>query len=471
MAIRSVAQQEAGERLLDLVGPCRVRFCPCNPTAKQEAFLRLQELEVLWGGSVGGGKTIGLAMAALMYADVPGYHALLVRTSLTELQLPGGLMSVLSDWLAGTKAVWSGDKHAWLFPGPGRRAGSGGASVGFGYLDGLGDLGRYQGSNFSFVGFDELVRFSQQQYGGMFRVLRQPADRSAMVAATDGTTLADVPVRVRATSNPGGPYADWVKTHFVDPVTRPPGVIFLRSRLDDNPHLDRDSYLETLGGLPLSLRRRLIEGDWDATDEGELFREDWFPIIHPRELPPMTNSVRYWDLAGTERSVAAPDPDYTVGLKLERDTDKTLYITDIVRERKAPGAIERLVAETAKADGHQVQIVIEQEPGASGKAVIARYMREILAGYWAGGDLPSGPKNVRAHPVASACQNGLVKIVRGPNMREFLDEVCAFPHAPHDDCVDALAGAHNAITQGGRRYRPSRPRGRIPGVPYRRIGY
>ena len=95
-------------------GPCRVRFCRCDPTPKQEAFLRLQELEVLWGGSVGGGKTVGLAMAALMYADVPGYHALLLRTSLTELHLPGGLIDVMGTWLAGSKASWSGDKNAFI---------------------------------------------------------------------------------------------------------------------------------------------------------------------------------------------------------------------------------------------------------------------------------------------------------------------------------------------------------------------
>jgi hypothetical protein len=39
-------------------------------------------------------------------------------------------------------------------------------------------------------------------------------------------------------------------------------------------------------------------------------------------------------------------------------------------------------------------------------------------------------------------------LVRGRNMNEFLDEVTALPHAPHDDCVDALSGAHRALSQG-----------------------
>jgi hypothetical protein len=69
----------------------------------------------------------------------------------------------------------------------------------------------------------------------MFRVLRQPGDAGGMAAAPDGTTLAQVPVRVRATSNPGGRHAGWVKTRFVDPATRRPEAILLRSRLEDNP--------------------------------------------------------------------------------------------------------------------------------------------------------------------------------------------------------------------------------------------
>ncbi len=47
----------------------------------------LTEIEVFFGGAAGGGKTVALLMAALQYADVPGYHALLVRPSLAELQL------------------------------------------------------------------------------------------------------------------------------------------------------------------------------------------------------------------------------------------------------------------------------------------------------------------------------------------------------------------------------------------------
>jgi predicted phage terminase large subunit-like protein len=436
------------EELLGLFGSLRLRHCPLTPTPRQEAFLLLRELEVFFGGGAGGGKSVALLMAALQYVDVPGYDALLLRPSLAELQLAGGLIELSHDWLAGRRASWSAETKTWRFPGPGR-SGTGGASLGFGYLSDGNDLLRYSGSSYSFVGFDELTRISEVLYRRMFRVLRQPTGADPP-AAPDGTRLADVPIRIRATSNPGGPGHAWVKQRFVDPATREPDVIYLPSRLTDNPHLNHDEYAALLAELPSAERARLLTGDWEIPDDGELFQRDWFQLIEPHQVPERTRAVRYWDLAGTEPSSANRDPDYTVGLRLELHSQSgNFYITDIVRERKAPGAIEQLVAATAKRDGRTIPIRIEQEPGASGKALAARYKRQVLRGYTVGSSRVTGPKDVRARPVAAAAENGLIHIVRGRHTNDFLDELTAFPHGAHDDCVDALAGAHTHLATSG----------------------
>jgi len=212
--------------LLSLFGPLRRRYCPWMPTARQEAFLLLPDREVFFGGAAGGGKSVALFMAALQFADVPGYHALVLRPSLAELQLSGGLIEISHDWLADTKAHWSGDTKTWRFPGT--RTGSGGASVAFGYLSDDSDVARYAGTSFSYIGFDDLTRFDESHYTRMFRALRQP-DGADLGAAPDGTRLEHVPPRIRATSNPGGHGHAWVKDRFVDPITRHPGVVFLPS--------------------------------------------------------------------------------------------------------------------------------------------------------------------------------------------------------------------------------------------------
>jgi predicted phage terminase large subunit-like protein len=452
------SQEHAAERLLDLVGPLRLRYCPLAPTPRQEAFLRLRALEVLFGGAAGGGKSIALLMAAAQYLDVPGYDALLLRVALPEFELPGGLIELSHAWFANTKAAWSGEQRAWRFPGT-THSGADGASLHFGYLDGLKDAGRYAGSSFSFAGFDELSRFPEQTYRRMFRVLRQPGDAAPLAAARDGTSLSDVPVRMRATSNPSH---GWIKSYFVDPLTRAEGAVFLPSRLRDNPYLNHDDYAAKLAHLPPSERERLLNGDWEIPDEGELFQRSWFEEIDRREVPDKTRAVRYWDLAATEPGPANPDPDYTVGLRLEID-DRTgsFYITGITRTRNGPGEIEEIVRATAAADGHDVRIRIEQEPGAAGRALIERYTRHVLRGYATGRTLPTGPKQIRAQVVAAAAQNGFIKLVRSPHSIDFLDEVAAFPHAPHDDCVDALAGAHHALTRNTGHVHVSVPTGSI----------
>ena len=48
------------------------KYIPHEPTARQQAFLLLDGLEAMFGGSAGGGKTDALLMAALQYVDVPG---------------------------------------------------------------------------------------------------------------------------------------------------------------------------------------------------------------------------------------------------------------------------------------------------------------------------------------------------------------------------------------------------------------
>jgi predicted phage terminase large subunit-like protein len=454
-------QQRAAEALLDFVGPLRLRHCPLQPAPRQEAFLRLSHREVLYGGAAGGGKSVALLMAALQYSDVPGYHALLLRPCLTEFELPGGLIELAHEWLDGSEAHWSGENRSWHFRGPGRN-GTGGASMRFGYLDGAKDATRYAGSSFSFIGFDELVRFEETEYRRVFRMLRGPKEASG--AAPDGTTIAVVPQRVRATSNPGGPNHNWVKTYFVDEATRPDDVLFMPSRIGDNRYLNREAYEAALEKLPRVERERLLNGDWEVPDEGDVFQRHWLQIVDRTALPAPLDAVRFWDLAATEPTPNRPDPDWTVGLKLERhEPSGMFYVTSIVRARKAAGGIEQLVAATAAQDGRGVGIVIEQEPGSAGVSVADRYKRHVLAGFDVRTERATGAKDVRARVVAAAAETGLLRIVSGPNTNEFLDEVCSFPNARHDDCVDALAGAHAALS--ARRkivMRMHVPRGRIP---------
>ncbi len=137
-------------------------------------------------------------------------------------------------------------------------------------------------------------------------------------------------------------------------------------------------------------------------------------------------------------------------------------MTDIVRERKTAGTVEEIVRSTAARDGHSVEIMLEQEPAAAGKSVAERYKRHVLASYRVRSRRPTGNKTTAALPLAAAAENGLVKIVRHKHTTALLDELTSFPHGRHDDCVDALAGAHETLARNrGKPMTWSVPKGHI----------
>jgi len=176
--------------------------------------------------------------------------------------------------------------------------------------------------------------------------------------------------------------------------------------------------------------------------EGGLFARHWFDTVDA--VPADAKRARYWDLAATSQS-GSNDPDWTVGLKLAWHAG-IFYVEDVVRLRGTPAEVERAITHTARDDGARCRQVVEQEPGSSGKAMVAYYVRQ-LSGLPVTGWRPSGPKEVRADPVASQAEAGNVKLADRPWRAELLDELEMFPLGSHDDQVDALSGAFHNLTE------------------------
>ena len=409
-----------------------------DPTPAQRVFLQLRCREALFGGAAGGGKSDGLLMAALQFADVPGYAALLLRRSFADLALPGALLDRAREWLGPTDARYSPNEHTWHFPS--------GASLTFGYLESARDHLRYQSAEFQFVAFDEVTQFPEHQYRFLFSRVRRPSHADG--AADDGVTLADVPLRMRAASNPGGPGHEWVYRRFVNQDTRNPGTIFIPSLLEDNPYLDADEYEQALQLLDPVNYERLRRGDWSVKEGATVFDTDAVQFVDgpwPSD-DRRYRRVRYWDLASTQVKDGY-DPDETVGVLLAIDLDTGLErIEHMVAIRAEPHVVEATLQRTADRDGRAVSIFIEEEPGASGKSLISHYRRNVLRGYHVTGDRPTGAKENRIRMLAPTINNGHLSVVRGAWLQGLLDQMDAFPHVEHDDRIDALAGAHSTIT-------------------------
>jgi predicted phage terminase large subunit-like protein len=421
------------------------KFCPHAPHPRQAVFLGLDDPEALYGGAAGGGKSDALLMAALQYVHIPGYSALILRKSYADLALPDAIMDRAKTWLMSVPGVnWNDARKVFTFPS--------GATLTFGYLKYARDRYRYQGSAYQFIGFDEATQFAEDEYLYLFSRLRRPS-------IDGGHPLAKVPLRIRCASNPGGIGHEWVKNRFVPQVDQFTGNlvipandhgdrrVFIPAKLDDNPSLDAVEYKKNLQELDPVLRAQLLDGDWGARPPGEMFDRNWFRVVtNPVERAALlmrTNRWgRFWDFAGTEASKESKskDPDWTVGVLMGRTIDQEIVIGDVRRFRARPNDVERIVLETAVEDAQRYgcrMVRNEQEPGSAGKFV-AETMAKKLAGYDYLAIRTTGPKTERARPFSTYAANGLVLCLSGLWLKDYLEEIEAFPmQGVHDDQVDA----------------------------------
>jgi predicted phage terminase large subunit-like protein len=397
-------------------------YIKAKPTDKQAQFIMKEGTEGLFGGSAGGGKSEALLMIALQYVQYHGYSALVLRRSYKDLSLPGALMDRAFDWLHNTDAHWDEITKTWQFPS--------GSTVSFGYLEAERDKFRYQGSELQTICFDELSQFLESQYTYLFSRLRK-------------TKESNFPLRMRAASNPGDIGADWVKARFI--TTTETDKFFIPSRYTDNPYLDQKAYEQSLDKLDPITRAQLKEGNWDISFSSGMFRREWFDFVHD---VPRGRTIRFWDLAATEQK-DYNDPDYTVGC-LMTEFKGQYFIKDMVRFRKSPGDVEKLIRQVAEMDGKAVQIFMEQEPGSSGKGMIDHYARYVLKGYPFYGVKATGDKVTRAQGASAAASHHNIKIYSGiPIIPDILNELDLFPMGKHDDIIDVISGSVNQLSGGG----------------------
>ena len=188
--------------------------------------------------------------------------------------------------------------------------------------------------------------------------------------------------------------------------------------------------------------------DWSAlyqqkpTDqEGSLFK---VVRIGVEDVAPVGGQiVRAWDLAATKQ-IGTRDPDWTVGVKLQRTPQGRYIVLDVVRFRGGPDDVQSAIVNTAKQDGHAVKIGLPQDPGQAGKTQVL-YLTRALAGFTVESSPETGDKETRAGPAAAQVNGSNFAMVKAPWNAVFLDELAAFPGSAKDDQVDALSRAFSMV--------------------------
>lgn len=176
---------------------------------------------------------------------------------------------------------------------------------------------------------------------------------------------------------------------------------------------------------------------------GGMFQRGDFEIVEA--VPAGARRVRAWDFAASTQK-PGKQPDWTVGLKMAWHAG-IFYVEDVRRDRWSPSDVEKNLKNTATQDGLTVTIRMPEDPGAAGKADAATKVK-LLAGYSVKVARPTGDKATRATPASAQVEAGNVKLIRASWNEAFLDEVCSFPNAQHDDQVDAFADALNELALG-----------------------
>lgn len=356
--------------LVDAIYPHWNNYIAQVPFPRQVAFLMLPNLEAFFGGAAGGSKTSTLCMAALQYADVPGYNGVIFRKTYTDHQKPSSPGARIAEWLseqAGKELIITlgGERDAERYMEYVRSKPPGSVPLGVSFdskvmqytfypsratltLGNMGDQWarfRYQGTEFQFIGWDELGQHQEEDYTFLFSRLRKVAcrihktrDHCEKTGATetrfelltqlgvcaccglpwfadgshdngyhkgdpiyvDGCSSCArsemVPLRVRSTSNPPsinepGASKNWIKERFsirkqADGRFRGehPKRFHMPSYASDNPFLNANEYAASLSEMSPVMREQMLCGDWDVMSDG-LFRWQWIKKYTYRPNP------------------------------------------------------------------------------------------------------------------------------------------------------------------------------------------
>lgn len=167
--------------------------------------------------------------------------------------------------------------------------------------------------------------------------------------------------------------------------------------------------------------------------------------------------ARSWDLAATgdEKNAKGKKKksDFSVGTLMGAEgrpgsSTASTAIADVKRGKWKPKEVEDKLLATAEEDGKNVPILIEQEPGASGKSW-ANHLKTIVLRDYKVLILPpsGGNKFIRAQPYCASVSNGRIIYLRAAWNKVCKDELEKFPNDRHDDTVDSAAQGYNYLHQ------------------------
>lgn len=431
----------------------------------QTAFLECGADIAFYGGAAGAGKTFAVLMEPIYHLHVEYFKSVTFRRNSTMVRNPGGLWDTSMQIYANPRLAGIPKETTleWDFPAK--------STVKFAHLQYENDVLSWQGAQIPLIIFDELTHFTKSQFFYMMSRNRSTCGVKPYMRATTNP-MADSWVRE---------FIDW----WIDPNTGlaiaersgkiryfiqlndqiiwheskaalhekyagclPKSFTFISASIFDNQKLLQadPGYLSNLHALPRVERERLLNGNWNIRPSAGLyFQKGYFEVVQAVPSSRANQIIRYWDRAATKKT-ETNDPDYTVGIKIEKDINNIIYVTDMIRIQDTPLGVQNIIKNTASLDGIQARIGIEEDPGQAGVAD-AEHLTRLLQGYNVKRNKVMKDKITRALPVSAQAEAGNIKVLKGRWNEDFFKELENFPEGAHDDIVDALSGAFLLINE------------------------
>ncbi len=172
---------------------------PHTPFDKQQVFLDSPAMEAAFTGLWGAGATEALLMAAVQWAHIPGYNAVLFVNRFDDLLLPSGMLDrALYYWFNTEGIEYDSRYRIFTFYGAGR--------LKFDFLENETDRLRHKSTDYHFIGFDNLQSISERDYKYMFSRLRRPLTGLASIPPLQMRStvgLAEMPWPIARFASPG----------------------------------------------------------------------------------------------------------------------------------------------------------------------------------------------------------------------------------------------------------------------------
>lgn len=296
---------------------------PYMPTARQGKAHQATETNILYGGAVGGGKSVWLCNEAIQLClDYPGNVGYLARHELASFKRT--TLLTLEEFLPSSivRSFNKSDQEITLVNG---------SRIMYG---GLGDdqnaIERLKSMNLGFFGIDQAEETTESHFFMLSSRLRLP--------------LPGIRYKALLTANPE---PGWVRDRWID--NQNDDHVFIPALPSDNPYLpeDYEAKLRTLYANSPELIKAWLEGNWDITLAGDYL----IPYSEIRAAVARYGAIPETGVCAMGVDVARFGDDETVvlirrGMKVtrieswaKRDTVWTSgRIADIIREEN-PGII------------------------------------------------------------------------------------------------------------------------------------